>query len=153
MLGCLEGDWVFVLDLLPLRSLAAPAGGLLSLKSDTFINLGLGVLNIVRFSLQRALQTNIDYTLYFVLLCFSTTHAGKRDSSLLTQGGPAAFVLHAFARYFSIELIVITNYQLVLIKPTNRPFQIFKLISNKSFSFFYFKLNKKNLFFCYEKSL
>lgn len=56
MLGCLEGEWVFVLDLLPLRSPAAPGGGLLSLSNDTFINLGLGVLNIVRFSLQRALQ-------------------------------------------------------------------------------------------------
>jgi hypothetical protein len=55
MLGCLEGEWVFVLDLLPLRSLVAPGGGLLSLSNDTFINLGLGVLNIVRFSLQRAL--------------------------------------------------------------------------------------------------
>jgi len=58
MLGCLEGEWVFVLDLLPLRSPAAPGGGLLSLRSDTFINLGLGVLNIVRFSLQRALNRN-----------------------------------------------------------------------------------------------
>jgi len=58
MLGCLEGEWVFVLDLLPLRSPAAPGGGLLSLNSDTFINLGLGVLNMVRFSRQRALRKN-----------------------------------------------------------------------------------------------
>jgi len=62
MLGCLEGEWVFVLDLLPLRSPAAPGGGLLSLSSDTFINLGLGVLNIVRFSLQRALLNNLSTT-------------------------------------------------------------------------------------------
>jgi hypothetical protein len=52
MLGCLDGILTDIRD--PRRS--PPCSNLLSRNNDTFINLGFGVLNIVRFSRQRALQ-------------------------------------------------------------------------------------------------